>query len=145
MGVSGWCFKGAILSPAFVSNATFARVPCHKLEEASWVQVIYVFLISATKKLICRASLYEKHISLICSEILSAPFPPPSLPNSITVTSFNRLSVSHIQESTQSLKPLIKGLEDIVTLLGMQIYYLSLYASSLKRNQTNAYEYLALL
>lgn len=109
------------------------------------MQVIYVFLISATKKLICRASLYEKHISLICSEILSPPFPPPSLPNSITVTSFNRLSVSHIQKSIQSLKPLIKGLEDIVTLLGMQIYHLSLDASSLKRNQTNAYEYLALL
>jgi len=50
-----------------------------KLEEASWVQAISAFLIIAEKKLICRTSLYEIHVRIICSENLSPPFPPPSI------------------------------------------------------------------
>lgn len=47
-------------------------------------------------------------------------FPSPSIPNFVMVTSFNELSVSHVQKSLHSFKSLIKWLQDVATLLGMQ-------------------------
>lgn len=67
---------------------------------------IFIIIITIIAEKKCRLSLYEIHLAW--SENLFPVFPSPSIPNFMMVTGSNELSVSHVQKSLHSLKPLIK-------------------------------------